>query len=219
MAKMHAVCCQKGGVGKTTLAVNIGAVTNDALGGTSESTPVLVVGTDPQRSMDWWAQRVGDAIPFSYADAHSPHQIAKLHTLTDYEHIFVDTPGSLENEHILKQVLEQADDAIVPITTESLSFVPADTTISKLVKPLNLAYKVVINLWDPRDGHYDLEQTRAFIERKQWPAANTVVRRYKVHARASAQGLVCTQYPRNRVSMEAREDILRLALELGYGGR
>ena len=47
---------------------------------------------------------------------------------------------------------------------------------------------------------------------------NTVVRRYKLHTRASADGLVVTQYPKNRVAMEAREDFFRLALELGYGG-
>ena len=47
---------------------------------------------------------------------------------------------------------------------------------------------------------------------------NTVVRRYKIHARASAEGLVVTQYPKNRVAMEAREDFFRLALENGYGG-
>jgi chromosome partitioning protein len=47
---------------------------------------------------------------------------------------------------------------------------------------------------------------------------NTVVRRYKIHTRASAEGLVVTQYPKNRVAMEAREDFFRLALELGYGG-
>jgi chromosome partitioning protein len=44
------------------------------------------------------------------------------------------------------------------------------------------------------------------------------VRRYKVHARAALDGLVVTQYPKNRTSMEAREDFFRLALELGLGG-
>jgi len=29
---------------------------------------------------------------------------------------------------------------------------------------------------------------------------------------------VVTQYPKNRVSMEARQDFYRLALEQGYGG-
>lgn len=219
MPKVHAICCQKGGVGKTTITVNLGAMVNDVLSGDDENSPVLVVGTDPQRSMDWWANRVGDNIPFDYTEARDERALSRLHTIDSYDHIFVDTPGSLEDEDILTQVLKQADDALVPITPEPLSFVPADTTINRLIKPLGLAYRVVVNLWDPRDGRADLEDTMAFILQKGWPCAKTVVRRYKVHTRAAAEGLVCTQYPKNRVSMEAREDILRLALELGYGGR
>ena len=45
-----------------------------------------------------------------------------------------------------------------------------------------------------------------------------MIRRYKIHTRASADGHVVTQYPKNRVAMEAREDFFRLALELGLGG-
>lgn len=219
MAKVHAVCCQKGGVGKTTITVNLAATVNSVLGGEDGESPVLVVGTDPQRSMDWWANRVGDNIPFAYTDVHTTRELSKLSSISGFDHVFVDTPGSLENEHILRAVLEQADDAVVPITPEPLAFVPADTTISKLIEPLDLKYRVVINLWDPRDGKADLEDTRGLIIKKSWPAAHTVIRRYKIHTRAAAEGLVCTQYPKNRVSLEAREDFLRLALELGYGGR
>ncbi|GAB3866309.1 hypothetical protein GCM10029963_78530 [Micromonospora andamanensis] len=61
----------------------------------------------------------------------------------------------------------------------------------------------------------DLQQTAQFIRRKGWPMCNTVIRRYKLHSRASAEGMVVTQYPRNRVAMEA---FFRLALEMGYGG-
>lgn len=219
MPKIHALCCQKGGVGKTTLAVNVAAIVNDVLGSTDHESPVLVVDADPQRSGDWWAHRLGESVPFAYAQADDLTAVAKLSSITDYAHIFVDTPGSLEDERILHKVLEQADDAIVPMTPETLSYVPVDTTVTKLVQPMHVPYRVVINLWDPRDGTVDLEETREFINRKGWASANTVIRRYKVHSRAAAEGLVCTQYAKNRVAMEAREDITRLALELGYGGR
>lgn len=214
MARVHAVCCQKGGVGKTTITVNLAAVVDQVLGG--EDPAVLVVGTDPQRSMDWWANRVGDDIPFAYTETTDPADIEKLRDL-DYAHIFVDTPGSLENEHILRSVLRNADDALVPITTEPLTFVPADTTINQVVEPLGIPFTVVVNLWDPRDGRVDLDDTVAFVEKKGWPLANTIIRRYKIHSRAAAQGVVCTQYAKSRVALEAQQDILRLALEMGYG--
>ena len=212
--EVHAVACQKGGVGKTTVTVNLAAVVDEVLAG--DDPAVLVVGTDPQRSMDWWANRIGDDIPFAYTETDNPADLERLRD-TDFAHIFVDTPGSLENEHILRAVLKNADDVIVPITTEPLTFVPADTTITKVIEPLGVPYTVVVNLWDPRDGRSDLDDTLAFVRKKGWPLANTVVRRYKIHSRAAAEGVVCTQYAKSRVALEAQGDILRLALELGYG--
>ena len=32
---------------------------------------VLVVSTDPQGSTVWWADRVGDGLPFDFAQAHN----------------------------------------------------------------------------------------------------------------------------------------------------
>ncbi|HEY3958662.1 MAG TPA: ParA family protein [Streptosporangiaceae bacterium] len=135
-----------------------------------------------------------------------------------YRHVFVDTPGNLEHAGILQDCLKVADDVIVPLPPEPLTFDAAARTIEKAIEPRGVPYKVVINAWDPRDGRTDLEETQAFALAKGWPLAQAVIRRYKLHTRASAEGTVVTQYPRNRVALEAREDFYRLALELGYGG-
>jgi chromosome partitioning protein len=218
MAYVHVIANQKGGVGKTTLTVNLAAVTADVLGGTPDDSPVLVVSTDPQASSVWWADRVGDALPFDFTQAHdNPRALSKLKSLDKYQHIFVDTPGSLEQGHILETVLEQADDILIPVLAEPLSFDPTDRTIRKLVEPSGQPWKVIINAWDPRDGRVDLEDTQAYITKKGWPQARVVIRRYKVHTRASTEGLVVTQYPSNRVTLEARQDFYRLALELNLG--
>jgi chromosome partitioning protein len=219
MARVHVIANQKGGVGKTTLAVNLAAVTNDVLCGDPEHSPVLVVSTDPQASTVWWADRVGDGLPFDFVQAdQNPDDLARLKYLEQYHHVFVDTPGSLENGHLLHTALESADDVIVPMPPEPLAFDPTSRTIEHVIKPRGLTFRVVINTWEPRDGKLDLEQTRDFIDARGWPRAKVVVRRYKLHTRASADGLVVTQYPKNRVAMEAREDFFRLALELGFGG-
>src|SRR3954449_3731364 len=134
-----------------------------------------------------------------------------------YQHIFVDTPGSLEDERILQAALDECDDVLVPMLPEPLAYDPTARTIEKVIAPRQIPYRVVVNSWDPRDGLPDLQQTAQYISRKRWGMCNTIIRRYKIHTRASADGLVVTQYPKNRVAMEAREDFFRLALELGYG--
>ncbi|MGR6998739.1 ParA family protein [Yinghuangia aomiensis] len=164
---------RRGGVGKTTTTLNIGAVVSNVLNGQDRGL----------------------------------------------QHVFIDTPGSLQDENLLLKALAVADDVIVPMPPEPLAFDPTARTIEKVVQPTGLPYRVVINNWDPRDGVVDLEQTKEYIAAKGWPRTQTVLRRYKVHTRAAAEGQVVTQYPKNRVAMEAREDFFRLALELGYGGQ
>ncbi|KUI36244.1 ParA family protein [Mycobacterium sp. GA-2829] len=233
---VHVVLNQKGGVGKSTIAVNLAAVTADVLNHSDDpdaSSPVLALSVDPQGSAVWWASRMDD-LPFHIAQAHDDLEgLTKLKDLPGIQHVYVDTPGWIDLDgggnssdplgrgpaaDVLRAVLDMADQVIVPIETEPLSFDPTARTISKVLEPRGLRYLVVINNWDPRDGVGDLNQTREFVKANGWPLANTVIRHYKLHARASADGQVVTEYPLNRVALQAREDFYKFALELNVGG-
>lgn len=219
---------QKGGVGKSTLCVNVAAVqasvANDPTVDDSDmASPVLAVSTDPQGSAVWWADRV-EKLPFRIAQADDPALLRKLRDLPGVDHVFVDTPGwigsdpgSAENGatgDVLASLLETTDLAVVPIVPEPLAFDPTARTIEKVLLPRGIPFLVVINQFDARDGTADLEQTQDFIRVKGWPLATTAVRHYKVHARAAASGLVVTEYPLNRTSLQAKADISDLCLEL-----
>lgn len=225
---------QKGGVGKSTISVNLAAVTADVTsnGEGPEESNVAAVSIDPQGSAIWWANRV-EKLPFHVVQVHDDWaNLRKLKNLPRVDHVYVDTPGWMPIDpdgnvdpfgggqlaDALNTVLDVADHVIVPLEPEPLAFDPAART-AKILQKRNIPFTVVINNWDPRDGDADLKETKDFARALGWPLANTVIRHYKVHTKAPANGQVCTEYPANRVALQAREDFYKLALELKVGAK
>ena len=215
MALVHVIANLKGGVGKTTVTVQLAAVVSDTMGGTPDNTPILGVSVDPQASMFEWAARGGDALPFDFEQCDdNPDALAKMKAHAPYEHIFVDTPGSLKDKEILTAVLQQADDVIIPILPEAMSFTPAQETIRFVEAVTDAPWRILINNWMPGRHEADVEQTRAFLTAKGWPMFHTTIRNYRLHARASAEGVTVVQYANTRVAREARADFFGLSIEV-----
>jgi chromosome partitioning protein len=238
---MTAVVNRKGGVGKSTITVNVAATTAEVLGPTPDDKDdyVVAISSDPQGSSSWWSDRVGDDLPFSFAQVKRAQDLQVLDGMKrsrSIKHAFIDTPGWMdlpEEERqsagdpfgtgsaadAMRHVLAAADDLIIPMFPEGLSYIPTQETMDEVVLPLGIPYVVVINNWDPRDGVADLQEAQEFVRANGWNLANTVIRRYKVHTRAALEGTVVTRYKKNRVAMEAREDFYKLAVEIGAGGK
>ncbi|WP_234701547.1 ParA family protein [Streptomyces malaysiensis] len=230
--KFIIVIQQKGGAGKSTITVNLAAVTgrSSVMQDDIEEAAVIAAGIDPQGSLESWADRVPEeALPFDYLVTRG-----KVGVLSGYKNdpnrkrIIVDTPGFMEIDpdaawgddplgesrvaDALREVLELADLAIVPITPEWLSWAPAEFTIERILKPRGIPFLVVINLHDPRDGDTALDKVKQWIDERGYPRMADPIRKYKIHAHAAENGLTVVEYKESGTALRAREDFMSLAL-------
>lgn len=203
-----AVANQKGGVGKTTVAMQVGAEL-------SRRHRVLVVDVDRQQSTVWWAENARDRMPFDFAGSQHPNMLSRLRELrADYEFVLVDTPGSLEDTAVLETVLDAADYALVPVTPEPLAVDPTLRTLSRLIEPRHLRHGVLLNRVDPRVPH-QLETWQRLLDSELGvPRLESHLRQYKVHAEAPVMGELVTSLRRNRRTEGTIADIASIAREL-----
>lgn len=233
-AKLIIVIQQKGGAGKTTLTVNLAAVSGEANpAGPDEDAPVIAAGIDPQGSLEHWARRVPEKeLPFDYQVTRGRlGEIPGLLREPGVRRVWADTPGWIELDpdapvdadplgegraaDALRELLDHAALALVPVVpVESMTWGPAEFTVEYVLKPRGIPFLMVINNWDSgRDpGSKDLEHMRAWCEARGYPCAPHPVRRYKVHAQAAEHGMTVLQYADNGTTLRAKQDFYKLAL-------
>ena len=206
-----AVACQKGGVGKTTLALGLAAVNADSSGRS------LVVDIDPQGSAEEIAGAAGGGLPFDFAVERDPGVLAELRRATDYDTIYVDCPGSLEGgdgpDGVLGGVLGAADLVLIPVVPERAALKPAFRTAG-LAAAADVPYRVVLNQVDPLRGGGPVDSMRQALDAAGVPLMRSMIRRYVAHAQSQLEGQMITQYRGDRSARAALDDMRRLHAEL-----
>jgi chromosome partitioning protein len=196
---------QKGGVGKTTLALALAAVTADANG------RALVVDVDPQSSSAEMAGRIADP-GFDFTHEMDPGTLVRLRELRNYDMVFIDCPGSLEGGQILAAVLANADFAVIPFTHDPLSVRPTVRT-ARFVAEHGVPYKVLLNNVDPRLGADEVRAAWELLDAGQLARFRCIVRAYRAYPGALANKQTVIQY-RGRYAANVREDVKRVHTEL-----
>ncbi|PTW44224.1 plasmid segregation oscillating ATPase ParF [Sphingomonas faeni] len=190
-----AIISQKGGAGKTTLALHLAAAAHDA------GRVALVIDTDPQATASQWAAWRQDAPP-EVIDSPPPRLSAKIAQARGQgaDFIVIDTPPHADSA--ARAAVEVADLVLIPCRPSAFDLTAIQTT-AKLVQLLRKPAFVVFTAGSPNAPRM-YQEARELVEGFGTPACPIQIADRAAFRHASAEGRTVMEY---EPSGKAAEDI------------
>ena len=193
-----AIISQKGGAGKTTLAIHLAAAAHEA------GRVALIVDTDPQATASQWAAWREDRAP-EVIDSPPPRLAAKVAAARAQgaELIVIDTPPHADSA--ARAAMELADLVLIPCRPSAFDLAAIQTT-AKLVQLLRKPAFVVFTAGAPNAPRM-YEEAGELVAGYGTPAAPVLIADRAAYRHASAQGATVMELePAGR----AADDVRRL---------
>ena len=191
-----AIISQKGGAGKTTLALHLAAAAQEA------GRVALVVDTDPQATASQWAAWRREAPP-EVIDSPPPRLAAKIDAALAQgaELIVIDTPPHADSA--ARAAVEVADLVLIPCRPSAFDLSAIQTT-AKLVQLLRKPAFVVFTAGPPNAPRVYAEAGE-LVESYGTPACPIMLPDRAAYRHASAEGRTVTELePDGKAADEVR---------------
>lgn len=189
-----AIISQKGGAGKTTLAINLAVAAQGA------GRVALVIDTDPQATASQWAAWRHDTPP-EVIDSPPPRLAAKVNAAAEQgaELIVIDTPPHADSA--ARAAVEVADLVLIPCRPSAFDLSAIQTT-AKLVQLLRKPAYVVFTAGPPNAPRV-YQEAGELVEGFGTPPCPVMLPDRAAYRHASAEGRSVTEAePQSRAAEE-----------------
>jgi chromosome partitioning protein len=180
-----AIISQKGGAGKTTLALHLAAAAQDS------GRVALIIDTDPQATASQWAAWREDAPP-EVIDSPPPRLAAKVNAAKEQgaEVIVIDTPPHADSA--ARAAVEVADLVLIPCRPSAFDLSAIQTT-AKLVQLLRKPAYVVFTAGSPNAPRV-YQEASELVESFGTPPCPIQIPDRAVYRHASGEGRTVMEY-------------------------
>ena len=206
LSKVITICQQKGGTGKTTLAVHL-ALAFAKL----HNLKIAIIDTDPQGSLGKWfvvrsEKKVSNEnLTFKTASLWGAQYESKT-LKKDHDIVIIDTPPKIESD--ARPSIEAADLVLIPVTPSHVDFWATEAIID-IAKKAEKKIFVQINRANERSKL--VKKTHEYIKSINVKSTNTLIGHRQIYASSMGEGKTAIE---KQKKSNAVEEIKKLSEQI-----